>query len=462
MSDWYKDAAEKVKDYWHTPYGLIGLILGICAILIPAFASFDITAISIIEWAVIAVIILIGCAVWWFMHIPRVPKGKIGIGVAIAYENTEQAKTLRADFVNALKDLLLQSELRHKFYFVELPSALADQLDDRTRAGNVARRCKLMFMIYGRSRLRTMPEGAAYVLDLSGLVIHTLVDEWTQRQFGEDFNRVFPRRLIVASNNSLLECEFEAKRIDAVARYIIGVAFALGTYFENAETILLDVEARLKRLIDEQKEALLSVLYSQTRQRLTEIYHGWLAILMNTYIVKRDQSMLSQAEIVVRRLREYDSDSYRAHQSAATAAFVLRRDKQTAMKEIRACKSINDAGWQYSEAFLHAYDGDLDSAYRSYRNAFDAPMEDPTFATQCEEFIQMILDEEPDRHWLYFCLGLINFRAKRDLIAAQKDFQYFIDRANQGRFNTQINVIKEKWLPEIERELSSTLYKNEK
>jgi hypothetical protein len=108
----------------------------------------------------------------------------------------------------------------------------------------------------------------------------------------------------------------------------------------------------------------------------------------------------------------------------------------------------------YSEAFLIAYDGDLEGAYRVYRRAFESPLSDQTVPTQCEEFIQVVIDEEPDRKWLYYCLGLINYRAKGDLKAARDDFARFIDSVDPSRFKRHIDVAH-KWVQEIDAVLGS-------
>jgi hypothetical protein len=90
----------------------------------------------------------------------------------------------------------------------------------------------------------------------------------------------------------------------------------------------------------------------------------------------------------------------------------------------------------------------LDAAYYSYRSAFAAPLGDPTVVTQCEEFIQGVLDAEPDRKWLYYCLGLLNHRAKGDLEAARRDFQSFVAGVDAARFRKHVPIAN-RWIEEI-------------
>jgi hypothetical protein len=76
-------------------------------------------------------------------------------------------------------------------------------------------------------------------------------------------------------------------------------------------------------------------------------------------------------------------------------------------------------------------------------------LNDATIPTQCEESIQGVIDEEPDHSWLYFCLGLINHRAKGDLSSARADFQRFVDSADGGRFAKHIGIAQ-GWIHEID------------
>jgi hypothetical protein len=105
----------------------------------------------------------------------------------------------------------------------------------------------------------------------------------------------------------------------------------------------------------------------------------------------------------------------------------------------------------YSDAFLHAYDGDLQAAYRIYKKAFDFPSNDQTLLVQVEEFIQIVIDEEPERIDLYFCLGLLNYRGKFDLGAAQTDFRRFLNGTRREQFPRQHEAV-DKWLKDIEQE----------
>jgi tetratricopeptide (TPR) repeat protein len=106
----------------------------------------------------------------------------------------------------------------------------------------------------------------------------------------------------------------------------------------------------------------------------------------------------------------------------AICDFVLRKDVPAAHKLITRCRNDSDSTWWYSRAFLHAYQGKMDEAVADYRHAFEGPIANGSVPIQCEEFIQIVLASEPTRIQLYFCLGLINYHAKSDYAAAERDF----------------------------------------
>ena len=235
----------------------------------------------------------------------------------------------------------------------------------------------------------------------------------------------------------------------AVARYVIGTAAALSNDFPLAEQLLLDSERRIQQFVGRAEGAALSVLLDRVRKRLADLYAEWLARLGRRHTRSRDVAAIRESEEVIAKLRRYTADAYGVHLAAAIVAFVLHRDIETARRESQACSGSTDATWRYSEAFLHAYDGDLESAYRSYRRAFESPLRNPNVPTQVEEFIQTVIDEEPERQWLYYCLGLVNFPAKGDLEAARNDFQRFVDSADTQRFNRHIEIARQ-WIEEID------------
>jgi hypothetical protein len=67
---------------------------------------------------------------------------------------------------------------------------------------------------------------------------------------------------------------------------------------------------------------------------------------------------------------------------------------------------------------------------------------------QTEEFIREILESEPDKFQLYYCLGLIYYFARHDLILAKEAFEEFRTKAVRTRYSKWIQYA-DKYLDEI-------------
>ena len=153
--------------------------------------------------------------------------GRIGFGVAIQCEDSQHAKHLRSDFVLTLSDLVTSAGHGTVFQFIECSPSVARRILSVDEAKRFTKRCKLHFLLYGRARMRDLPDGSSHVIDLHGVVSHAPIkNQWSQ-QLGSEFSAVLPNRLLVAAEGDVLRFQFAARHIDAVSLYVIGTAAAL-------------------------------------------------------------------------------------------------------------------------------------------------------------------------------------------------------------------------------------------
>jgi hypothetical protein len=96
---------------------------------------------------------------------------------------------------------------------------------------------------------------------------------------------------------------------------------------------------------------------------------------------------------------------------------------------------------------LKAYDGDLRLANSKYKAAFKSEYAD-SVPIECEEFITDVLAREPDKVQFYYCLGLINYFAKKDYSSAKKDFELFLKTGDPEKFVEQRHLAN-NYLSEI-------------
>lgn len=127
-------------------------------------------------------------------------------------------------------------------------------------------------------------------------------------------------------------------------------------------------------------------------------------------------------------VQEIDPGNYDAHLVKAIYLFLKDRDIDGAKQEIRRARNERNVAWQYSEAFLTAYEGRLEEAHKTYKRAFKGIVLEET-PLDVEEFIVDVLSREPEKVQLWYCLGMINYFLKGDLQAGQKDFSKFVSAA---------------------------------
>ncbi len=126
----------------------------------------------------------------------------------------------------------------------------------------------------------------------------------------------------------------------------------------------------------------------------------------------------------------------------AMCLFLRRRDTAAALRATYQARTDGDVTWRYNVAFLEAYVGNLDNSEAEYERAFKGPLVNVTVPIQCEEFIHLVLEQEPTKVQLHYCSGLINYFAKRDTVGALSDLSAFVSKA-EGKFPVQVRRARE-------------------
>ena len=185
--------------------------------------------------------------------------------------------------------------------------------------------------------------------------------------------------------------------------------------------------------------------------RLTDVYLTKARFTYEEWRQSKDLEEMNRVKQYLDKLKIVDPGNYGGHLLRAIWYFVSNRNVAAAKSEIRNCKTQRDGTWRFSYAFLLAYEGKMERAVRMYRSAFRSYCEERVFF-EVEEFICWVLELEPDKVQLHFCLGLLNFFAKGDKARALKDFKKFLEIAPQEKFSEQIRLA-ESYASSIQQEL---------
>jgi hypothetical protein len=443
--------ADILRERWSSKLTLILAVIVVGLATLLAVGQFDVGKVSAAGWVIVLLAVILTAALWAYTNrFPRAAPRRVGFVVAITTEKEEHAVTLRSDFTNTMCDLLRQPTLRYPFQFIEYPPRLAAQVTAET-AIRYLRKSRAHFIIFGDAKSRRVFGREKHVLNLAGGVIHAPLTKAQSDALATEFAEVFPRRLLVDKENDLFSFQLTSEWVNIAARYIVALAAMISGDLDYAEELFLSVKERLTGAMAQFPAV--DKIRQHLPQRLARLYSVKLGWLMRKYLADRDRAHLEASEDVLHKLARYDPGNYSQHLQRAICEFVLHRDVRAAWRSILKCHGIRDVTWRYSEAFLHAYEGNLFKARRSYAIAFRGHTEDPSVPNQTEEFINIVLAQEPDKYQLYFCLGLINLLAKGDFASARRDFAMFLAMVPAGEYAEEQELARD-FINRADRELA--------
>ena len=454
MSEFFLQAlleARKAWGSWHGPS-----ILSFATLIVVFFFLPSVNLERFHPWHA-AVGALFLAAIWtaWASQyrLRRPKKDHVGFGIAISVETDVHRAQLQADFIREVRRLLWSTGEKTPFDVIVFPEQIARNIVTPDHALQLLARSKCTCVIYGTAKKRTVGNAEAQILDLEGVVSHKPIPADQSKSLGEDFRAALPKTIRIEKDVEFLALPVTAQFLAICARYVVGISALLSDDLLHACRLLKEAQNGLEALdpIVAKSARNISVIKSKIPEFLAEALRRRTALAYDNYVKRRDRQSLEACEPLLDELEIYRPDDYSLHLQRAICAFVLRRDFATAHAEIDKCRHNRDAAWRYSKGFLLAYQGDLDGAWKYYRQAFHYPSHENNIPIHVEEFIQLILEQEPDKAQLYYVLGLINKMAKRDVYAARKDFEVFLEVTSDGSFDRQ-RILARKWLGEIAKE----------
>ncbi len=280
-----------------------------------------------------------------------------------------------------------------------------------------------------------MQGAQVHVLTFNVLVRHAPIPQEQSRAMSSEFRSVVPSRVIIPIEGDFFAFEATSQLTDVSTRYIIGRAALASGDVGYAERLLLEVERLLQSGLGARPP--LRELGQKLPSYFAALYGAWLNHLINRYTATRNIEFIRQADEIAVKLLQREPRLAYPYLTVAMCEFLLRGDISAAKKAATRARTVGDATWRYSLAFLTAYEGNLDAADNEYRDAFKGRVKDVTVPVQCEEFIQVALEREPDKVQLHYCSGLINYHAKRDSAGAIRDFKAFLESVPKGALEKQ-------------------------
>jgi hypothetical protein len=288
-----------------------------------------------------------------------------------------------------------------------------------------------------------------YVLELNASVRHAPIALEVSKQFSKDIDLAFPRKALIPETEELRGFEFTRDLVGIASRFILGIASWISGNPVSAFDLHHGVWTELKRKDD---EGLGWPGHKQLTPRVASLLVSEGLDAANLRFTKKPPKYLEDMRRFLDVTQEIDPNHYSGHLLRGIYYFLSSRDLEKARKEIRKAKNDRDSTWLWSSAFLDAYDGKLEEAHKTYKRAFRGLVTDDT-ALQVETFITDVLNVEPEKMQLWYCLGMINYFYKEDMESAERDFSKFCEQTQGTEIFSKSVEFAKQYLCEIKEKL---------
>lgn len=436
MNPSLKELYELIEKFWYRRLTLFLILVLAVTSYVPLYSSLNLNLpLTALIGSIFFIIVLITLIWRLTTRVPQTPKNSVGFIVALSSEDKKAYEQIAIDFVDKIRELISQGDYIYPFYFIELPRYYSKQIKTPSDALEFLKRARGHFLIYGKVRVRRISGKPHHVLNLRTLVRHLPVPLEISKEFSKEIGSVIPTSNIsIEMDNELEEFDITSEWVSVAARYVIGVAALISRDFTYARTLFESIWEEKQRLAND--VAAIKIIKNRIGPRLVETYLGLIYLIEREWERSAKVLVSDKLEEYLNRLAEVAPDNYQVRTTRAFWTFVLKRDVHAAKAEIERCRNNRDTTWRFSDAFLSAYGGDLSNAEKQYKAIGErhAGMEVPF---QVEGFIVWILEKEPEKAQLYYCLGLINWMIKGDKESAKKDFQTFLENTKATDYPEQ-------------------------
>lgn len=441
-------AIQILKKGWTQPYGLLTAIFlafgmetaFISAtnppLLVAALVVFIPSSAILAEWL-------------WARRLPKTKKGKVGFAVSLWCSDEEAAHKVREDFVLSLQKLIKSGRTGGSFQFMEIPAFKAEKVIDEDDAHELRLKTKAHFIIYGRVRMREVDGSERYFLELDGVVAHKPIANDISQSISHEFSELLPRKVFLAKENDLLSFQFTSEWADVVAKYVIGIAAAVSGDLQYAEELYSDVRTKIQQVDND--FPVFAKLKERIPQRLAELFEARARHAYEMWANTHDKTYIAN---LGEFLEKYNTESGARKTSemlilASIYHFLSAKDIDKSINCLnQISKQFRDAVWHFNQAFLSAYEGDLKKTIRHYRNGMNFEIT-TDLITKVEDFLCLIVADEPDKVQLHYCLGFLNWKIKGDHLQAGNDFRKFLSLGAAANFQKE-SELSAQWLNEIE------------
>jgi len=440
----YNSFLTSVEESWHKKTGLFSALVLI--ILLANLMSVTLVIDPFITLLIILITFSCTATKWFFdnYHVPITRKDKIGFIVSIRGGTEETKVRIKQDFIDTLRGLLSQGATGNLFQFIELPYQVSNKILDRESASKIRLKSKAHYIIYGRVREKIVNEKEIFFFELDGEVAHSPIPKVESDKLAIEFSELLPRRIEIPKENDLYSFEFTSGWTIIVSKYVIAIAAACSGDLEHALSLFKEIDAFLKHRETEFKP--IAKIKDRIPNYIREIYLAYAKENYKRWCIDRDSQWLVEIKQYLESVPENSRNNVSYLTQLSIVEFLINRNIKECLDILHRIKH-KDAIWYFNVAFLYAYNGELNKALKNYRKAIRLNLQAEAI-NEIEEFIFWIVNNEPGKYQLYYCLGFYNWKVKGDFSKAIEDFENFLVHAKNDEFQRE-QKLTYNWIGQI-------------
>ncbi|EKD43129.1 MAG: hypothetical protein ACD_72C00442G0006 [uncultured bacterium] len=387
------------------------------------------------EWASYVSALFIITIIWliYKYKYPRNNKRQTGIIIALFARDAEALK-LKKTFICELEKNINSALLGDVFKIIPLKNHQAELVKNEADIKKINKKIYGHFYLYGDIRNEVDGKTNKYFINLEGYVAHQPAPIPVSQELSMDFRNVLPKELNFADFFGYRCIRATGKIAYLATKYVVGMAAFLSENPFLAYRLHQDLENEFKEYKSIETEMKDKAEMSKfDKKYLGQLKNKLALIISNEALIlsiiygrnNRPAEHLNFLQIAEQK----NPNNYGVWLLKAITAFFNENDSASARKYVKRAAELasQSCEWRYSKAFLDFWDGHVEAAYKECQKIDKSSYNNEHLTVDdVENFNLKILEQRKDKPQLYFWIGYLVFKKRKDFVLAKKYFQDFI------------------------------------
>jgi tetratricopeptide (TPR) repeat protein len=400
------------------------------------------------EWLCLLLVSLAVFGYWLYFrfYLERNKKNKLGVVVAIYVDESYDKLKLKNNFIRVLRKKIKNEEVSEHINLIVLKNHFCESLDSKKDIDKVNKKIKGNLYIYGDVRCANDGEKKVFI-NLSGYVTHRPVNLNISKEISNDFNLILPKEISFYEKVDFRGFKVTAEIARLTVRYILGISL----YISGFIRLSYNFHSGLDQEIDSFAKPLPINLRTIKKKIPFMLSNECLLLARHHYRERNETESLEWLE----KAYGYNANNYGVWLLKAIYNFILDNDPPKALKSIKKaekCAGGKYFEWMYSKIFLLFWLDKFKEGIKLCKKLSTINYDNEEITVhEVEEFNLKICEQSDEKPIIYFWLGYINFKKKKDFNNAKKYFDIFLSKADESM--ESITEKTKNYLSEVKQNL---------